>query len=62
MDPYRLGAKADKMAGLIDFGSAFESDVCLIEWPDRMPKGERGGNVGGREDRAPCLFESEQQC
>ncbi|KAG1680973.1 hypothetical protein FOA52_009932 [Chlamydomonas sp. UWO 241] len=39
MDPYRLGNKADKIAGLIDFGSAFEKDVCLIEWPDRMPTG-----------------------
>ncbi|GAX78502.1 hypothetical protein CEUSTIGMA_g5941.t1 [Chlamydomonas eustigma] len=37
MDPYRLGAKADKMAGLIDFEAAFQQDVCLIEWPDRMP-------------------------
>ena len=41
MDPYRLGAKADKMAGLIDFESAFRQDVCLIEWPDRMPAGRR---------------------
>jgi tRNA A37 threonylcarbamoyladenosine biosynthesis protein TsaE len=40
MDPYRLGAKADKMAGLIDFEAAFQHDVCLIEWPDRMPAGE----------------------
>ncbi|GFR51699.1 hypothetical protein Agub_g14143 [Astrephomene gubernaculifera] len=37
MDPYRLGAKNDKMAGLIDFEAAFRRDVCLIEWPDRMP-------------------------
>ena len=36
MDPYRLG-KADKMAGLIDFTSAFQEDICVIEWPDRMP-------------------------
>lgn len=40
MDPYRLGAKVDKMSGLIDWEPAFQNDVCLIEWPDRMPKGE----------------------
>jgi len=38
MDPYRLGQKADKMSGLISYEEAFERDVCLIEWPDRMPK------------------------
>jgi len=27
----------DKMAGLIDFATAFQEDVCLIEWPDKMP-------------------------
>ncbi|KXZ44450.1 hypothetical protein GPECTOR_67g290 [Gonium pectorale] len=37
MDPYRLGAKNDKMAGLIDFDGALRRDVCVIEWPDRMP-------------------------
>jgi tRNA A37 threonylcarbamoyladenosine biosynthesis protein TsaE len=38
MDPYRLsGTKSDRMAGLIDFAAAFRDDVCLIEWPDRMP-------------------------
>ncbi|WIA23950.1 hypothetical protein OEZ85_013589 [Tetradesmus obliquus] len=36
MDPYRLGT-TDKMAGLIDFESAFQNDVCVIEWPSRMP-------------------------
>jgi histidine triad (HIT) family protein len=36
MDPYRLG-NADKMAGLIDFAAAFQEDICLIEWPERMP-------------------------
>lgn len=30
--------QADKMAGLINFEDAFAHDVCLIEWPDRMPK------------------------
>lgn len=37
MDPYRLGAKTDKMSGLIDFEVAFQREVCLIEWPDKMP-------------------------
>ncbi|GIL92769.1 hypothetical protein Vretifemale_20247 [Volvox reticuliferus] len=37
MDPYRLGQKSDKMAGLIDFETAFRREVCLIEWPDKMP-------------------------
>ncbi|GLI67710.1 hypothetical protein VaNZ11_011978 [Volvox africanus] len=37
MDPYRLGQKCDKMAGLIDFETAFRREVCLIEWPDKMP-------------------------
>jgi tRNA A37 threonylcarbamoyladenosine biosynthesis protein TsaE len=37
MDPYRLGTKTDKMAGLIDWETAFSRDICLIEWPDRMP-------------------------
>ncbi|GLC36767.1 putative tRNA N6-adenosine threonylcarbamoyltransferase [Pleodorina starrii] len=37
MDPYRLGTKNDKMAGLIDFDAAFRREVCLIEWPDKMP-------------------------
>ena len=41
MDPYRLGSKVDKMSGLIDWETAFKQDVCLIEWPDKMPKGER---------------------
>jgi hypothetical protein len=27
----------DKMAGLINFEAAFQSDVCVIEWPSRMP-------------------------
>jgi tRNA A37 threonylcarbamoyladenosine biosynthesis protein TsaE len=36
MDPYRLGT-TDKMAGLIDFEAAFQNDVCVIEWPSRMP-------------------------
>jgi tRNA A37 threonylcarbamoyladenosine biosynthesis protein TsaE len=36
MDPYRLGT-TDKMAGLIDFEAAFLNDVCVIEWPSRMP-------------------------
>jgi tRNA A37 threonylcarbamoyladenosine biosynthesis protein TsaE len=36
MDPYRLGT-TDKMAGLIDFEAAFRNDVCVIEWPSRMP-------------------------
>jgi tRNA A37 threonylcarbamoyladenosine biosynthesis protein TsaE len=36
MDPYRLGT-ADKMAGLLDFESAFLADVCVIEWPSKMP-------------------------
>ena len=40
MDPYRLGSKVDKMSGLIDWETAFKQDVCLIEWPDKMPKGE----------------------
>ena len=49
MDPYRLGAKMDKMSGLIDWESAFRQDVCLIEWPDRMPPGGgEGGGWGGR--------------
>lgn len=41
MDPYRLGHKVDKMAGLIDFPTAFERDVCLIEWPALMPASVR---------------------
>lgn len=36
MDPYRLGT-TDKMAGLIDFESAFQQDVCVIEWASKMP-------------------------
>jgi hypothetical protein len=36
MDPYRLGT-TDKMAGLIDFEAALQTDVCVIEWPSRMP-------------------------
>ena len=56
MDPYRLGAKMDKMSGLIDWESAFRQDVCLIEWPDRMPPGggvrrERRREEGGRRRR-----------
>jgi len=38
MDPFRLGTKADKMAGLVDFDTAFQREVCIIEWADRMPK------------------------
>jgi tRNA A37 threonylcarbamoyladenosine biosynthesis protein TsaE len=30
---------ADKMAGLIDFQTAFQEDICLIEWPSKMPAG-----------------------
>ncbi|KAG2422119.1 hypothetical protein HXX76_016266 [Chlamydomonas incerta] len=49
MDPYRLGggSKSDKMAGLIDFGSAFTKDACLIEWPDRMPGAVMALTAGG---------------
>lgn len=36
MDPYRLKV-ADKMAGVIDFDEALEKDICLIEWPNKMP-------------------------
>ncbi|KAJ9518694.1 hypothetical protein QJQ45_018726 [Haematococcus lacustris] len=38
IDPYRLGTKVDKMAGLLDWAAAFQRDVCLVEWPDRMPR------------------------
>ena len=41
MDPYRLGSKMDKMSGLIDWDAAFRDDICLIEWPDKMPPGGR---------------------
>lgn len=37
MDPYRL-KNSDKMVGLIDFDYALEKDICLVEWPDKMPK------------------------
>ena len=36
MDPYRLGAP-DRMAGLLDFESAFQNDISIIEWPSKMP-------------------------
>ena len=45
MDPYRLGSKMDKMTGLIDWEAAFRGDVCLIEWPDKMPRGQGWDSV-----------------
>ena len=34
LDPYRL--PEGRVAGLIDLPSAFISDVCLVEWPERL--------------------------
>lgn len=37
MDPYRLGAKSERFSGLLDWSTVMQQDMCLIEWPDRMP-------------------------
>jgi hypothetical protein len=34
---YELSGTTDKMAGLIGVEAAFQNDVCVIEWPSRMP-------------------------
>lgn len=75
MDPYRLG-NADKMAGLIDFTSAFQQDICLIEWPSKMPPAVMdlprrrtiqvtvagsGARAAGRLVHISCRDEQQQQ-
>lgn len=34
LDPYRL--PEGRVAGLVDLQSAFETSVCLVEWPQRL--------------------------
>ncbi len=36
--PPRWLVQTDRLAGLLDFEAAMGQDVCLVEWPDRMPE------------------------